>query len=123
MTNAQSKHDIVTEVTKSMEKINKEHELAGWLQEQQQNYHPDISKSKGMLRNPECHKLYTEFINDPKYSKYLYCTSVRDICSICDEEYEGYGHNPYPVTAVGRCCDRCNGVYVIPERLNRARQR
>lgn len=71
MTNAQSKYDIVTEITKCMEEINKEHELAGWLQEQQQNYHPDISKSKGMLRNPECHKLYTEFINDPKYSKYL----------------------------------------------------
>jgi hypothetical protein len=50
---------------------NKEHELAIWLNEQEENYHPDISKSKGMLRDPECHKLYTEFINDPKYSKYL----------------------------------------------------
>ena len=43
-----------------------------------------------------------------------------DICSICDKEYEGYGHNPYPVTAVGRCCDRCNGASVIPARILQA---
>tara|TARA_B100001059_G_scaffold219719_1_gene241026 strand:+ start:784 stop:1047 length:264 start_codon:yes stop_codon:yes gene_type:complete len=64
---------------------NKEHELAVWLNEQEENYHPNISKSKGMLRDPECHKLYTEFINDPKYSKYLTKKSVKKIdrCDGC----------------------------------------
>ena len=52
----------------------------------------------------------------------LDCGSVRDLCSICDGEYEGFGHNPYPVTAVGRCCDRCNGASVIPARIIQARR-
>ena len=59
MTNAQSKYTLDKGT---------EHELAVWLEEQEDNYHPDISKSKGMLTNPELHKLFTEFVNDPKYS-------------------------------------------------------
>ncbi len=83
--------------------INKEHELAVWLNEQEENYHPDISKSKGMLRDPECHKLYTEFINDPKYSKYLTKNSVKKIdrCDGCGRhddfcrcgDFMGFGEN------------------------------
>ena len=60
-----------TEYFQKFKKAHDEHELALWLEEQVSNYHPEISKSKGMLRNIECHKLFTEFINDPKYSKYF----------------------------------------------------
>ena len=56
-------------ITIPVDENHKENELTVWLEEQEKNYHPDISNSKGMLRNPEYHKLYTEFINDPKYSK------------------------------------------------------
>ena len=38
-------------------------------------------------------------------------------CSICEEEYTGYGNNPAPV-AEGRCCDYCNTHVVIPVRLS-----
>lgn len=36
-------------------------------------------------------------------------------CSICNEQYEGYGHNARPFE--GRCCDDCNFEYVIPARI------
>ena len=76
MTNAQSKYTIDKGTTKRGQMG---HELALWLEEQENNYHPDISKSKGMLTDPELHKLFTEFVNDPKYSKYI--TKMR--CSGC----------------------------------------
>ena len=38
-------------------------------------------------------------------------------CVICNEVYEGYGHNPYPITENGRCCDDCNSGKVIPARI------
>lgn len=38
------------------------------------------------------------------------------ICSICGEEYVGYGNNAQPVSS-GRCCDICNMLVVIPTRL------
>lgn len=38
-------------------------------------------------------------------------------CCICGKEIEGYGNNPVPVKAEGRCCDECNSNYVIPERI------
>lgn len=31
------------------------------------------------------------------------------ICPICGREYEGYGHNAYPVT-LEECCNECNSV-------------
>lgn len=37
-------------------------------------------------------------------------------CSICSEEFVGYGNNAYPVNE-GRCCDQCNDSSVIPARL------
>jgi hypothetical protein len=41
-------------------------------------------------------------------------------CCICSEEIEGkYGHNAEPIVADGRCCDVCNSLKVIPERLRR----
>jgi len=62
MTNVQSKPSIFHQIIQEIKKIEEEHKLAVWLDEQQDNYHPDILKSKGMLKNPECHKLFTEFI-------------------------------------------------------------
>ena len=40
-------------------------------------------------------------------------------CSICENHFSGYGHNPHPVddTEGARCCDRCNSSVVIPARL------
>ena len=40
-------------------------------------------------------------------------------CIICKNNYTGYGHNPYPIKKDGRCCDNCNYLYVIKERLNK----
>lgn len=39
------------------------------------------------------------------------------ICSICGKAYTGYGNNAQPVNN-GRCCDDCNGMVVIPARLD-----
>ena len=38
------------------------------------------------------------------------------VCSICRENYTGYGNNAQPVND-GRCCDFCNNTVVIPARL------
>jgi hypothetical protein len=39
-------------------------------------------------------------------------------CSLCDKQYEDFGHNPEPLKSVGeRCCDSCNQNKVIPARL------
>ena len=44
------------------------------------------------------------------------------ICSICGEEYIGYGNNAQPVND-GRCCDECNRRTVIPIRASIALDR
>ena len=41
---------------------------------------------------------------------------MKKTCSICGEEYEGFGNNAQPVND-GRCCDKCNFTVVIPARL------
>jgi len=40
-------------------------------------------------------------------------------CCICKKEFEGYGNNPEPINddEEERCCDDCNGIYVIPARM------
>ena len=42
------------------------------------------------------------------------------ICCICGKKFRGWGNNPYPVSKHpdARCCDECNGTYVITARLN-----
>ena len=40
------------------------------------------------------------------------------ICVICRKKYDGYGNNAAPFT-IGRCCDECNTLKVIPYRLKR----
>lgn len=41
------------------------------------------------------------------------------ICSICETPFEGMGNNPQPVkpSIEQRCCDTCNTLIVVPERL------
>ena len=39
------------------------------------------------------------------------------ICSICGDEFEGYGNNAQPVNN-GTCCDNCNKRVVLPIRIN-----
>ena len=41
---------------------------------------------------------------------------TNNICSICGQEYYGYGNNAQPVNN-GRCCDECNRMAVIPMRI------
>lgn len=46
-------------------------------------------------------------INDPKELK---------TCSICQQDYIGWGNNAEPVNE-GRCCDMCNSAIVVPARI------
>lgn len=41
---------------------------------------------------------------------------MKQYCSICGKEYQGYGNNAQPVNE-GRCCDICNYTTVIPRRM------
>ena len=38
------------------------------------------------------------------------------ICSICGSDYDGYGNNADPF--IGRCCNDCNLLHVIPARIS-----
>lgn len=40
-------------------------------------------------------------------------------CSLCGKEIEGFGNNPEPLAESDeeRCCDECNGMYVLPMRI------
>ena len=29
-------------------------------------------------------------------------------CVICENTFEGFGNNPYPLSEDGRCCNACN---------------
>jgi hypothetical protein len=37
-------------------------------------------------------------------------------CKICKKQFKGFGNNAEPVKK-GKCCNSCNDLYVIPERL------
>lgn len=39
-----------------------------------------------------------------------------ETCSICGEDYDGWGNNAWPINN-GRCCDRCNDTVVLPRRI------
>lgn len=47
--------------------------------------------------------------------------SKENFCCICGEPIDGYGNNPEPYTAEGKCCDGCNLKFVIPARLDQMR--
>lgn len=38
-------------------------------------------------------------------------------CCLCGMPIEGWGNNPIPARAAGRCCDECNSNIVIPLRI------
>lgn len=40
------------------------------------------------------------------------------ICSICGGIYTHWGNNAEPIND-GRCCDECDALIVIPERIKR----
>ena len=42
---------------------------------------------------------------------------AQEICSICKQQFYGYGNNAQPVNN-GRCCAYCNDMIVIPARMN-----
>jgi DNA-directed RNA polymerase subunit RPC12/RpoP len=47
-------------------------------------------------------------------------------CCICGKEIDGFGNNPYPLCGKedtdSRCCDECNWKFVIPGRVNSAKE-
>lgn len=43
-------------------------------------------------------------------------------CPLCDADFIGYGHNGQPLV-VGRVCDDCNAISVIPARLTQLASR
>lgn len=41
------------------------------------------------------------------------------VCVLCEQTIIGqWGNNPWPLATVGKCCDRCDENYVLPERLS-----
>ncbi len=51
--------------------------------------------------------------------------SKGDFCCICGEPVEGYGNNPEPYRSSNdgsRCCDGCNLKFVIPARIEAAKE-
>jgi hypothetical protein len=34
------------------------------------------------------------------------------ICSICNEDLDGFGHNAQPIND-GKCCDECNNLVIL----------
>ena len=70
-----------------------------------------------------CIKCKSEEVQRPDYDEAV----RRDIeehknknsfrCCVCGKEVSGYGNNPVPVIALGKCCDECNQKVVIPARF------
>ncbi len=34
-------------------------------------------------------------------------------CVICNIKIKDFGHNPYPISKTGRCCDSCNNLVIL----------
>ena len=34
-------------------------------------------------------------------------------CVICNIKIKDFGHNPYPISKTGRCCDSCNYLVIV----------
>jgi hypothetical protein len=51
---------------------------------------------------------------------YVHPEHEMHICSICGEDYQGWGNNAYPVNE-GRCCNDCNTI-VINHRIANMRR-
>ena len=39
-------------------------------------------------------------------------------CVICGKVCKGFGNNPFPIKNSGECCNTCNAIKVIPERIS-----
>lgn len=37
-------------------------------------------------------------------------------CVICGNPFYGFGNDPAPIKYIGRCCDDCNLLIVVPAR-------
>ena len=45
------------------------------------------------------------------------------ICSLCNKNCTGFGHNPEPLKEFKeRCCDECNSTKVIPSRISQIKE-
>lgn len=40
-------------------------------------------------------------------------------CVLCGRLFIGWGNNPQPLADNGKCCDICNTLKVIPQRIER----
>jgi hypothetical protein len=36
--------------------------------------------------------------------------NIKTKCCICDYEFTGIGHNPYPIKNKGKCCNKCQKI-------------
>jgi superfamily II DNA or RNA helicase len=52
--------------------------LGIWISYQKKNYNPDIALCNFIMKTPEIHKLFTEFINNPKYTKHIIISPIED---------------------------------------------
>jgi len=70
-----------------------------------------------MIKCEKCGVKITKknFVNH-KHKEYVFVDNEKkEVRSICEKEYTGYGNNANPMTK-GRCCDSCNEFFVIPAR-------
>lgn len=65
-------------------------------------------------------EIYTMTPDDPHYLKEE--SEEKQICSICGDEFEGWGNNAWPIND-GKCCDSCNYLFVLPERIKNLQKR
>ena len=67
-----------------------------------------------------CKKVFKQKCHYTRHSNRKFpCEPInRSKCVLCNEEYDGHGNNPYPVTENGRCCVDCNRLKVIPARIH-----
>ncbi len=43
-------------------------------------------------------------------------------CVICENTFEGFGNNPYPLSEEGKCCDVCNIDVIVARYRNIVRK-
>ena len=63
--------DINNKIPSTTDK-NKQIKILGrWLSSQKAKYNEDIKQSKRIMKDKEIHKIWSDFINDKKYKKYI----------------------------------------------------
>jgi len=86
------------------------------------NLSNDSELQKNLINVFEAYQLELESLDLLKEDNVSFDNDINEkqVCCICGEEYEGYGNNAEPYKE-GRCCDKCNMQFVIPDRLKRLR--